>query len=92
MENGAESRELDAQNPAVNENRGNSGNPNRSETNGTDEIAHRSPSPMVETEKPVCAECAEKSLRLDSLQGRIAVMDAELMKLRRRVMEEVGVE
>ncbi|CBK21159.2 uncharacterized protein [Blastocystis hominis] len=55
---------------------------------GTEETVHRSPSPTVETEIPVCAECAEKSLRLDSLQGRIAVMDAELMKLRRRVMEE----
>lgn len=59
---------------------------------GTEETVPRSPSPTVETEKPVCAECAEKSLRLDSLQGRIAVMDAELMKLRRRVMEEVATE
>lgn len=39
-----------------------------------------------------CKECATNKLLVESLQGRIATMDAELMKLRRRIMEEVSLE
>ena len=80
---------MEPRSPTASENRGNSGNQEGSETGETGETMQRFPSQTVETEKPVCAECTEKAFRLEALQGRIAVMDAELMKLRRRVMEEV---